>query len=405
MLTCRACGSTGLDQFLDLGALPLSRTLIRGDMLGKPEDCYPLALMFCRACSLVQLTDAVDPVTLFCHDHPYRSSAWKALLTNAEEMARFLSENHKLGSNSLVVEIGSNDGYLLQYFAQRGIKVLGIEPSEILATEARTKKVPTLAGFYTEKVSDVILGAYGKADIVILNNTLAHLFETNSSVAGIARIIKDNGVVIIEVPYVADLIAHREFDTITHEHMCYFSFTALQKLFTRHGMTITHVERTKVHGGSLWFTAWKGDIQQTPSVGNLWEEEQLLGLDHLGYYVGFADKVNHVRTALLNFLVTKKANNKRVVAYGAAAKGATLLNYCGIDRNLIEYVVDKDSSKHGQYMPGSHLQIFPTERLLADKPDYTLLLVWNFAAEIAAQQVAYRESGGRFVLPNTLEEL
>jgi SAM-dependent methyltransferase len=385
---------------LSLGRTPLANALLTAEQLDQPEERYPLDLAFCRECSLVQILETVPPETLF-RDYFYFSSFSDTVLRHAEQIACRMIQVRKLGDESLVVEVASNDGYLLQYYRQRGIPVLGIEPAENVARKAESDRgIRTLCEFFSRELAQELRGRGERADVLHANNVLAHVADLNGVVAGMGQLLKDDGVAVIEVPYVKEMLDRCEFDTIYHEHLCYFSLTALDRLFSRHGLVIEGVERLPIHGGSLRiFAAPEGSAVRSPAVTALLEEEAGWGVDQPESYLGFGRRVEKVKADLNQLLRSLVAQGKRLAAYGAAAKGATLLNYCGIGRDLLEFVVDRSTYKQGRYMPGVRLPICPPSKLLESMPDHALLLTWNFADEILEQQAEYQRRGGRFIIP------
>jgi SAM-dependent methyltransferase len=400
---CRSCGDGGLVPILTLGQTPLANALLTQQQLVEPEPTYPLELVLCRQCALVQITETVPPEKLFS-DYAYFSSFSDTMLQHARAITGRLTESRKLTAASLVAEIASNDGYLLQYYQQAGIPVLGIEPAANIARVARQERgIRTVCQFFDEPLAQQLAYNGDRADIVHANNVLAHVADLNGVVAGIHALLKDGGLAVIEVPYIKDLIDHVEFDTIYHEHLCYFSLTALDRLFQRHGLLIVDVERIAIHGGSLRIFASKppvdGEPMRSAAVTHLLAEEAAWGVDREDFYRDFGTRVEKVRSDLVTLLRQLKAENKRVAVYGASAKGSTLLNYFGIGRDLLEFVVDRSTFKQGRYTPGTHLKIHDPARLVDDMPDYVLLLTWNFADEILAQQAEYRSKGGQFIIP------
>ncbi len=395
---CRSCGDTGLAPVLYLGETPLADRLLTERMLAEAEPMFPLTLHFCANCGLVQIAECVEPEQLYCEDYPYYSSFSDALLKHSRDNVEELIERRKLDENSLVVELASNDGYLLKNFVGRGIPVLGIDPAEGPAKAAEDAGVETMCTFFTEQLAAELVSAGRQADVIIANNVLAHVPDLNGFVAGIGVLLREDGVAVIEVPYVRDLIDHCEFDTIYHEHLCYFSVTALRRLFARHALSLNDIRRLPIHGGSL--RLYVGHREEVgPAVEVLLGEERDGGVDEIRYYQDFAQRVERIRESLLELLRCLKADGKRIAAYGAAAKGATLINYVGIDTGLIDFVVDRNTHKQGRYMPGQHLPILPCEKLVSERPDYCLLLAWNFADEIMNQQAEYIRRGGRFIVP------
>lgn len=395
---CRLCDSIDLRSVLDLGVSPLAdRLLTSGDNSAEEPRC-PLSVVFCDNCSLLQIVETVDPTVLFGADYPYYSSVSRQLLAHFAESAREVMNLRQLNRQNLVVELASNDGYLLKNYVEAGIAVLGIDPAEGPVTVARESGVESLNEFFNFELALRLKAEGVRADVVHANNVLAHVADTNGFVSGIEAILNDDGIVIIECPYVVDLIDSCEFDTIYHQHLCYFSGHALDRLFRIHGLYLNKVSRTEIHGGSLRLFLGKHDSPDE-SVTNLLEFEADKGVNTFAYYEEFANRAHKIRNRLRELVTNLRQDGNRVVAYGAAAKGCTLMHFAGLGIDDLECVVDLNRHKHGHLMPGNHLPIRPVEWLVEKMPDYVLILSWNFVDEILEQQTEFRKRGGRFIIP------
>ncbi len=395
---CRSCGEPGLELVLSLGALPLSDGFLAPTELDREEPRHPLDVACCPACGLLQILDTVPPEVLFGEDYPYFSSVSATLLEHSRaHVAQRLAELPR-GPDTLVVELASNDGYLLQFYQQAGVPCLGIDPAPGPVAAARARGIETIRAFFGRELGRELAAQGRRADLVHANNVLAHVADVHGFLDGIALLLADHGRAVIEVPYVRDLVEKLAFDTIYHEHLCYFSLTALDRLVRPHGLFPIRVERVPIHGGSLRLFLAKED-RPDRTVPALLAEERAIGLDRPAYFAGFADRVRAVRDRLHDLLLELRSGGARIAAYGAAAKGTILLNVCGLDRSILDWVADKNPFKQGRFVPGVRLPIVAPERIAAERPDYLLILPWNIADEIMAQEEAWRRAGGRFVLP------
>jgi SAM-dependent methyltransferase len=398
---CRLCGASLRHTFVDLGMSPLCESYIAPDQLNRMEPFYPLHALVCEQCFLVQLCDYVTADHIYS-EYAYFSSYSDSWLRHASGYADMITERLKLGPHHLVVELASNDGYLLQNFVQKSIPVLGIDPAANIAPHAIKKGVPTLVRFFGVETAREVLGMGKQADLLLGNNVLAHVPALNDFVAGMKLLLKPGGTITMEFPHLLRLMESNQFDTIYHEHFSYFSFLTAEKTFARHGLRMFDVEELSSHGGSLRIYARHAEDAGktiTSRVAELRQREQRLGFEALETYTDFDGQVKETKRKLLEFLIAARRAGKSVAGYGAPGKGNTLLNYCGIRTDFIDYTVDRNPYKQGKFLPGTHIPIHSPERIGQTKPDYVLILPWNLKDEIVQQLAYVREWGGKFVVP------
>jgi hypothetical protein len=399
--SCRFCGAPLTHTFVDLGMSPLCESYLRADQLNQMEPFYPLHVWVCECCYLVQLEEYVSPADIFT-EYAYFSSYADTWLQHARSYVDHVTERFGLNAGSHVVEVASNDGYLLQYFVQKGIPALGIEPAANVAKEAVAKGVPTRVEFFGVDCARRMVAEGLAADLIAGNNVLAQVPDLNDFVAGLKLLLKAQGVITIEFPHLMCLMADNQFDTIYHEHFSYFSFITAEKIFAAHGLTLFDVEELSTHGGSLRIYARHAeDTSQgvTPRVDELRSREQAAGFTTMAAYTSFHEQVKATKRTLLTFLIQARAQGKQIVGYGAPGKGNTLLNYCGIRSDFLDFTVDRNPYKQGMYLPGTHIPISHPDRIADAKPDYVLILPWNFKDEIIRQLAFIQEWGGQFVVP------
>lgn len=404
MHACQFCGEPLRHLLCDLGMSPASNSFVLPEHADRPEPFYPLAVFVCSECHLVQLPVHKPAEEIFTDDYVYFSSHASGWLAHARAYCEMMAPRFGLGKDSLVVEVASNDGYLLQYFKNMGIPVLGVEPTSNTAREAETRHgIRSIVDFFGRRLAGELVASGQAADLLLGNNVLAHVPDINDFVAGAAIALKPHGVVTMEFPHLARLIAEAQFDTIYHEHFSYLSLTAVQRIFAAHGLTIFDVDELPTHGGSLRIYARHAANAALPvqgSVAALLQREYDEGLSDLKSYVGFQERVKEVKRALLEFLIGAKREGKRIAAYGAAAKGNTLLNYCGVRTDFIDFVVDRAPSKQGRLLPGTRIPVLHPDELETARPDYVLILPWNIKGEIIKEwEARVRGWGGAFVVP------
>nr|UXE44916.1 hypothetical protein Hi04_10k_c3883_00025 [uncultured bacterium] len=398
-MNCRLCGGDALATFVDLGMQPLSNAYVNPGEADAPETFYPLHARVCERCLLVQLPALATPESIF-REYAYLSSMSKSWLAHCERYATTMIERLSLGAKALVAEVASNDGYLLQYFKAAGVPVLGIEPAANIAKIAESRGIATRPEFFGSKLARALVEEGLRADLLIGNNVLAHVPDLNDFIKGLGIFLAPRGVLTMEFPHLTRLIDGNQFDTIYHEHFSYFSLATASKAFERHKLEVFDVEELPTHGGSLRVhVGHEKAHERRPSVSNLLAAEHEHRLDVIDGYRSFRPEVERVKRALLRFLTDAKESGKRVVGYGAAAKGNTLLNYCGIRTDLLDFVVDVNPLKQGRLLPGSRIPILPVEAISENRPDFVLVLPWNLKAEIAAQLTFVRSWGAKLVLP------
>jgi SAM-dependent methyltransferase len=398
---CRFCYAPLKQTFVDLGMSPLCESYVPADRLNAMEPFYPLHVRVCERCYLVQLEQYVSPEHIF-GEYAYFSSYSDSWLKHAETYVEMISGRFELGPESRCVEIASNDGYLLQYFVRKGIPVMGVEPAANVAKVAEEKGVPTLVEFFGVKTALEMFEAGQSADLIIGNNVLAQVPDLNDFVAGIQILLKPRGVVTLEFPHLERLMEQNQYDTIYHEHFSYFSFLSVENIFAAHGLVLFDVEELPTHGGSIRIYARHAEDKSKPvtsAVERLREHELALRLDCMDTYLSFAEQVKESKRALLELLIRLRREGKRIVGYGAPGKGNTLLNYCGIRPDFLEFTVDRNPYKQGRFLPGTHIPILPPEQIEKARPDYILILPWNLVNEITAQLAYARDWGAKFIVP------
>lgn len=399
-MKCRFCSEMLTHEFVDLGFSPPSNAFLSPSQLNEPEIYYPLKIMVCSQCYLVQIDEFARHDEIFNADYAYFSSYSTTWLVHAKSYTEKMMQKLGLGGHSLVMEIASNDGYLLQYFKEKNIPVLGIEPTANTAAVAISKGIETTVDFFGVKLAKNI-AQNRKADLLLGNNVLAHVPDINDFVAGMKIVLKDTGVITMEFPHLLQLIEKNQFDTIYHEHFSYLSFTTVKQIFEYHGLVLFEVEEIPTHGGSLRIYARHKEDESKPiekSVSDLLSKEQSFGLTKMEVYGNYQSKSDTVKNAFLSFLLEAKRKEKSVVGYGAAAKGNTLLNYAGVKKDLLAYVVDASPHKQGRFLPGVHIPVVEKEKLKETKPDFVVILPWNLREEISEQLAFIREWGGKFVV-------
>ncbi|HXB58587.1 MAG TPA: class I SAM-dependent methyltransferase [Candidatus Acidoferrales bacterium] len=398
---CLFCASPLAQTFVDLGMSPLCESYISREQLNQMEPFYPLHVRVCDQCFLVQLQQYVSPEHIFT-EYAYFSSFSDTWLAHARDYVDMIAERLKLGSSSMVVELASNDGYLLQNFVKKGIPALGVEPAANVAKVAVEKGVPTLVVFFGRNTAEKMVANGKKADLIIGNNVLAQVPDINDFVGGISILLKPHGVATLEFPHLVKLMEQNQFDTIYHEHFSYFSLISVEKIFAAHGLAVFDVEELSTHGGSIRIYARHANDTSMPVSARLVDlrnRELALGLDRMNTYSSFAEQVKATKRNLLEFLIQARRSGSKVVGYGAPGKGNTLLNYCGIRTDFLDFTVDRNPYKQGKFLPGTHIPIFPVEKIDEARPDYVLILPWNFKDEIIKQMARIRSWGGKFVVP------
>ena len=398
---CRFCGTPLEHTFVDLGMSPLCQSFVSADHLNHMEPFYPLNVYVCGKCFLVQLQEYVAPQNIFS-DYLYFASYSDTWLAHAKAYTDLMAQRFAINEKSLVVEIASNDGYLLQYFVEKKVPVLGIEPAANVAAVATQKGIPSLVKFFNSDTARELVSKGQRADLLLGNNVLAHVPDINNFVAGMKILLKPAGVITMEFPHLMRLMEENQFDTIYHEHFSYLSFSTVERIFAAHGLTLFDVEELPTHGGSLRIYARHEEDKAKPvgpSVIELRAREQKAGFEKLETYSRFAEQVKETKRKLLEFLIHAKQNGKTIVGYGAPGKGNTLLNYCGIRTDFIDYTVDRSPYKQGMFLPGTRIPVFSPDRIRETRPDYLLILPWNLKDEIIRQNAYIREWGGQFVVP------
>lgn len=398
---CRSCGAPLAEVFVDLGTSPVSNAFVRYESRNRPEPFYPLRAFVCGECLLVQIEDVVAPESHFHADYAYFSSVTAGWVEHARRFVEQAVDRHRLGPESFVVEVASNDGYLLKHFVARGVPCLGIDPAANCAEAAARSGVPTEVAFFGRATAERIAARGRLADLTVANNVLAHVPDLNDFIAGFARLLAPSGAASFEFPHLLRLIESNQFDTIYHEHYSYLSLIALEPLFRRHGLVLRDVEELATHGGSLRLMVRHAAHPEpaTDRLAQLMDRERTAGLDRLETYAGFREQVRATKRKLLSLLIDLKRSGKRIAGYGAPAKGNTLLNYCGIGTDFLDYTVDRSPAKQGLFLPGTRIPVLAPEHLLADRPDYVLILPWNIRDEVMAQMAEVTAWGGRFIVP------
>ena len=395
---CRVCKDANLKTFLSLGPIPLSNSFLKKEQLADPELFFPLDVCFCGNCGMVQLVQVVDAEVMF-KDYAYFTGTSAPMATHFDEMARTIVRKFNLPMNSLVADIGSNDGTLLSRFQEQGMRVLGIEPATNIAKLANDNGISTVNEFFSESTARSIYSSKGRPMVMTATNVFAHVNDLDDFVRGIQLMLDDNGVFVIEVPYLVDMLNKVEFDTIYHEHLSYFAVRPMVALFKRFGMRVIDVERIAVHGGSIRVYAAKGERNPSVDVEMLLKLEADAGLDKFEVYDKFANQVRDIRKELVALLKDLKSKGKSIVGYGASAKGNILVNYCKIGTDMLNYIADTTPYKQGLFSPGVHIPVVAFDKYYSDPPDYTLLLAWNYAKEILSKEHKYLQTGGKFIVP------
>tara|TARA_B100000900_G_scaffold380278_1_gene365873 strand:- start:4560 stop:5783 length:1224 start_codon:yes stop_codon:yes gene_type:complete len=398
-MICRHCKNTLTQDFVDLGFAPPSNAYLKSSQMNRPETYYPLKVMFCTNCSLVQTVDFISEKNLFEEDYAYFSSISKSWLEHAENFSSMITEKLKLKKDNFVIELASNDGYLLKNFVKKKIPCLGVEPTISAASESEKKGIQVIKEFFSENLSKQLVNDFSKADLIIANNVYAHIPDINDFTRGLKILLKENGTITVEIAYLKSLIEKFEFDTIYHEHFSYHSLYSIKTIFEKHNLKVYDCEILNTHGGSLRVYGCHDNfrINLSDNVKLILKDEEDFGLLTKEVYENFQNNIYSIKNNFLSFLIKARTENAKVIGYGAAAKGNTLLNFCGIKKDLISYVCDASPSKQGKYLPGSHIPIFHPNKIKLEKPEYIIILPWNISQEIMIQLSYVREWGAKFV--------